>query len=273
MCLKLTILENWLKTLQIYDIDLEMMKTAFTHGSYRGLGHVVEDYQRLEFLGDAVIDIIISDKFYKMGHYPEGDLTELRSLIVRENPLAKLFDKMQISPLVRFAGAELSTGVKSDIVEAFFAVIYLEKGIKKCREVWELIMENTGFEQEVIDNYLNKGKETLEGLTPKQIKERENLLENYALKGIKTNQNAKNVLQQLFQKTYMFPELLPNYGIFDREGPDNAPTFRVRLDESISINKKIYELKVEGVASKLKHAQIKAAEKACDILYLHYNKI
>jgi len=45
-------LEDWLKTLQIYDIDFKLMETAFTHGSYKGLGYNVDDYQRLEFLGD-----------------------------------------------------------------------------------------------------------------------------------------------------------------------------------------------------------------------------
>jgi len=113
----------------------------------------------------------------------------------------------------------------------------------------------------------------LEGLAPEQIKEREDLLEYYELLEIKTNQNAKNVLQQLFQKKYRSPHLLPNYNDFDKEGPDNDLTHTVRLNESISINGKPYELKVEGVAKKLKHAQIKAAENACDILYLPYNKI
>jgi len=266
-------LGDWLKSLQIYDIDLKLMETAFTHGSYRGLGHIVDDYHRLEFLGDAVIDIIVSDKLYNMGQYTEGDLTELRSLIVKEKPLAELFDKMQMSSLVRHAGVDLSPKMKSDVVEAFFGVIYLEKGIKKCCEVWDLMMKKTGFEEEVINNYLNKGKEELVGLSLEQIGEREKLLEYYDLLEIKTNQNAKNVLQQLFQKKYSDPNLLPKYDDFDKEGPDNATTFTVRLNESISINGKTYELKVEGVASKLKHAEIKASEKACDILYLPYNKI
>ncbi len=269
----MTLLEDWLKTLQTYDSDLKLMETAFTHGSIKGLGHVVDDYQRLEFLGDAVIDIIVSDKLYNMGQYPEEDLTELRSLLVKEKPLAELCDRMQMSSLVRRAGVALSPKMKSDVVEAFFAVIYLEKGIKKVREVWDLMMEKTGFEKEVINNYLNKGNEELEGLTPEQIEEREKLLEYYALLEIKTNQNAKNVLQQLFQKKYGSAYILPNYEDFDKEGPDNAPIFTVRLSESLSINGKAYELKVEGFASKFKHAQIKAAEKACDILYLPYNKI
>ncbi len=269
----MTMLENWLKTLQIYDIDLKLMETAFTHGSIKGLGYNVEDYQRLEFLGDAVIDIIVSDKFYNMGKYTEEDLTELRSLLVKEKPLAELFDRMQMSSLVRSIGVNLSPKLKSDFVEAFFAVVYLEMGIKKCHKVWDLIMEKTGFEEEVINNYLNKGKEELEGFTPEQLEEREKLLEYYDRLQIKTKQNAKNVLQQLFQKKYGSAYILPDYDDFDKVGTDNDPTFTVRLNESLSINEITYELKVEGVASKLKHAQIKAAEKACDILYLHYNKI
>jgi len=265
--------EDWLKALQITNIDLGLTKSAFTHGSFKGLGHNVDDYQRLEFLGDAVIDIIVSNKFYNMGEYPEGDLTELRSLLVKEKPLAELFDRMQMSSLVRRAGVVLSPKMKSDVVEALFAAIYLSKGINKCREVWDLMMEKTRFEKEVINNYLNKGNEEIEGLTPEQIGERKELPEYYALLEIKTNQNAKNVLQQLFQKKYRYPSLLPDYSDVDKEGPDNDIIHTVRLNESISIIGKMYELKVEGVAKKIRHAEIKAAEKACDILYLPYNKI
>ena len=62
----MTKLSDWLDALKINQIDLNLMETAFTHGSYRGLGNVVEDYQRLEFLGDAVINLVVSDKIYKI---------------------------------------------------------------------------------------------------------------------------------------------------------------------------------------------------------------
>ncbi len=65
----MTKLEDSLNRLQIHDIDLKLMETAFTHGSYKGSPHDVDDYQRLEFLGDDLIDIIVSDKFYNMGQY------------------------------------------------------------------------------------------------------------------------------------------------------------------------------------------------------------
>lgn len=266
-------LEKWLKNLQVFEIDLKLMKTAFTHSSCRGLGYSIDDYERLEFLGDAVIDLIVSDKFYNKGQYSEGDLTELRSHLVKEKPLAELFDKMKMSPLVRRAGVSLSSGMKSDIIEAFFAAVYLEKGFQKCQEIWNLIMKKTGFEEEVTNNYLNKGKEELKGLAQDQIKKREELLNYYAQLKIQTNQNAKNVLQQLFQKKYGSSYILPDYSDFDKEGPDNSPIFTVRLNESISINGKKFELKVEGIAGKLKIAEIKAAEKACDLIFLRYNKI
>ena len=74
-------------------------------------------------------------------------------------------------------------------------------------------MEKTRFEIEVINNYLNKGNEEIEGLTPEQIGERKELLEYYALLEIKYNQNAKNVLQQLFQKALLvvFQSLRPRH--------------------------------------------------------------
>ena len=210
------------------------------------------------------------DKFYTIGKYNEGDLTELRSCFVKKKPLADLFDKMEISSLVRRAGTSLTQRMKSDVVEAFFAVIYLEKGLIKCREVWDLMMDRTGFEEEVIYDFDNKGKKDLEGLTPEQIEERKNLLKIYGIFDIKTNQNARNVLEQLFAKMYI---TLPNFNDYDPEGQDHAPTFTVKLNETITLKGKTYFLIVEGVANKLKHAQIKAAEKACDILYLPYDKI
>ncbi|MHA1377846.1 MAG: ribonuclease III domain-containing protein [Candidatus Helarchaeota archaeon] len=268
----MTLLKDWLKNLQVYDIDLKLMETAFTHGSYKGLGHEVDDYEKLEFLGDAVIDLIVSDKLYNKGHFSEGDLTELRSLLVKEKPLAALFDKMKLSSLVRGAVASLTPSIKSDVVEAFFAVIYLEKGIKKCREVWDLMMDKTGFEEEVIKNYIDRGKEKLKGLTQEQLKERENLISYYKELGIKANLNARNVLEQLFAKIYRSPERPPKFEDFVKQGPDHSPTFTVRLNETITIKGKTYHLIVEGTAISKKIAAIKAAEKACDILYLLYNK-
>lgn len=266
-------IEKWLKELQVYDLDMELMETAFTHSSLRGLGYKVDDYERLEFLGDAVIDIIVSDKFYSLGQYSEGDLTELRSHFVKEKPLAELFDKLEMSHLVKYVGTNLSRRMKSDVMESFFAVIYLEKSITKCREVWDFIMKKTGFEEQVISNYFNREQEKLEGLTQVQIDERKKLLEYYDILNIKTNQNAKNVLQQLFQKINRSPQLLPDYYDSDQKGPDNKLEFTIELNETISIKGKTYHLKVKGIANKKRIATIKAAEKACDLLYLPYIKI
>lgn len=266
-------IEKWLKELQVYDLDMELLETAFTHGSYRGLGQEVNDYERLEFLGDAVIDLIVSDKFYSLGQYSEGDLTELRSQFVKEKPLAELFDRLEMSHLVRYAGTTLTRRMKSDVVESFFAVLYLEKNLKKCREVWDFIMKKTGLEEQVISNYFSREQEKLEGLTQAQIEERDKLLEYYDILDIKTNQNAKNVLQQLFQKIYRSPQLIPDYYESDPEGPENKPIHTVRLTETISIKGKTYHLNVKGIANKKTTAEIKAAEKACDLLYLPYIKI
>ena len=129
------------KTLDIKFANQDLIKQAFIHRSYLNENRVCElDHnERLEFLGDAVLDIIVSDKLYNTGQFSEGDLTELRSQLVKEQPLAKLFDNLEMAPLVRSAGISISTSVKSDIVEAFFAVIYLDKGIKKCQEVFSCL--------------------------------------------------------------------------------------------------------------------------------------
>ena len=52
-------LKKWLEDLQVFDLDMELMETSFTHSSYRGLGNEVKDYVSLEFLGEAVINIMV----------------------------------------------------------------------------------------------------------------------------------------------------------------------------------------------------------------------
>jgi len=208
-----------------------------------------------------------------MGEFSEGHLTELRSQLVKEKLLAQIFDKMQLSPLVRHNSTPISKKVKSDIVEAFFGCLYLTNGLKKSFKVWNLIMEKTGFEKDLFDNFFNHHDNESKDLTPEEIEEKKRLTAYYDSKGINRNQNAKNVLQELFQAYYKPLKIYPNYFLIEERGPDHSKTFKVALKESIKLLGKTYWLKVEAEAKKKSHAEIKASEKACDIIYLSYNKI
>ena len=75
--------------------NMHIYDTAFSHSSYCNEHDSLEDYQRLEFLGDKVLDLIMSDYLYNKFDYEEGKMTKIRSMYVCENALyeyAKLLD-------------------------------------------------------------------------------------------------------------------------------------------------------------------------------------
>ena len=76
-----------LEKLNIHSHDLSLYKRAFTHTSYSN-EHNCESYERLEFLGDAVLELIMSDYLYKERHLEEGTMTKMRSSYVCEEACA-----------------------------------------------------------------------------------------------------------------------------------------------------------------------------------------
>ena len=78
-----------MKSIEEYNIDLnnELIKRAFTHSSYVNETKKGEDYERLEFLGDKVLDFLVSEYLYVNEHLHEGEMTKLRANYVCENAL------------------------------------------------------------------------------------------------------------------------------------------------------------------------------------------
>lgn len=124
--------------------DRAVALSALTHKSYTN-EHPEEgsaDNERLEFLGDAVIDLAISDRL--MAKFPlaaEGELTELRALIVSEPGLSRVARKMGLGDILLLGrGEELSGGgdrssVLADGLEAVLAAVYLSSGLPKVLEL------------------------------------------------------------------------------------------------------------------------------------------
>jgi len=124
--------------------DRAVALSALTHKSYTN-EHPEEgasDNERLEFLGDAVIDLAISDRL--MARFPlaaEGELTELRALIVSEQGLARVARKLGLGEVLLLGrGEELSGGgdrssVLADGLEAVLAAVYLSSGLVKVLEL------------------------------------------------------------------------------------------------------------------------------------------
>ena len=127
----------------------KLLKIAFTHSSYANdhRNEEIEHLERLEFLGDAVIELIVSDYLYKeYKELPEGQLTKMRAAAVREETLAQLAIESGLPPYIRLGrGEEQSNGrerasLLCDIFEAFVGAIYLDQGIDQARKVLEALL-------------------------------------------------------------------------------------------------------------------------------------
>jgi len=114
--------------------DEKLLETALTHPSIGGEKHIPH-YQRLEFLGDAVLELAVSR--YLFTHYPnvqEGKLTFARARLVREETLFAASKKYGLAGFIRLSSGEEHTGgrekpsIVSDVMEAVFAAVYLDGG-------------------------------------------------------------------------------------------------------------------------------------------------
>ena len=85
--------------------------------------------ERLEFLGDAVISIIVADYLFKKFPFAdEGDLTEMRSRIVSRNSLNKIAEKLGVAKLITINKTPLNNTYTGNALEAFFGAVYIDKG-------------------------------------------------------------------------------------------------------------------------------------------------
>jgi ribonuclease-3 len=110
--------------------NTDNFKLAFTHSSCRNSNKENDCYERLEFLGDSLIEYYTTHLLFKC--YPkqsEGDLTKLRSLIVERKNLSKISKQIGLDELLILGvNIEKSTKILADIFESFIAALYLEKG-------------------------------------------------------------------------------------------------------------------------------------------------
>ena len=119
--------------------DIQFLQRAITHVSYnKMMGKGGDSYQRMEYLGDAILDFVVADELYR--NYPqfdEGRLSKFRANIVSREPLAKIVDNSKISSYVLYdKGATiLSKKIKSDFFESIVAAIYLDSnGFKATKQ-------------------------------------------------------------------------------------------------------------------------------------------
>lgn len=130
--------------LKEYGIEFEstaLICKALTHTSYAN-ENSVESYERLEYLGDAVLELVCSDYFYRKTHLPEGEMSKLRSLYVCENALYEYASKLNLSKHIRLGNGikEANKTVVADVFEAVIGAIFLEYGLDKVKDLFNQLI-------------------------------------------------------------------------------------------------------------------------------------
>ncbi len=117
--------------------DKTLLTTAFTHSTF-GNEYKVNSNERLEFLGDSVLELIVREYIYKFYSTDEGKLTEWKKQIVDKDSLCDIVDKMGLVEHLKLGGSlknqKLSTKLKSDLYESIVGAIYLDGGLDTARE-------------------------------------------------------------------------------------------------------------------------------------------
>ena len=136
---------NESKILEKYNIHInnnKLLTTALTHSSYANENNTVS-YERLEYLGDAVLEIVCSEYLFYNTDYPEGEMSRLRSLYVCENALYEYSKELNLSNYILIGNGVGSPNktIIADVFESLMAVIYMEYGLSEVKRLFnELIV-------------------------------------------------------------------------------------------------------------------------------------
>ncbi len=116
--------------------DSDLIVSALTHSSYKNVQQNIRDYERLEFLGDAVLELAVSEFLYKDNPgMKEGDMTKMRASLVCEPTLAYCAQELSLGDYILLGKGEEKTGgrgresIISDVFEAMIGALYLDGGI------------------------------------------------------------------------------------------------------------------------------------------------
>lgn len=135
-------LDQWQSEVGLCFADKRLLLRALTHRSYVNEHEDVEgDNERLEFLGDAVLDFVVGDMlFQRYPEMPEGQLTRLRSALVRTESLAELARSIQLGQALRMGRGEAASGgrdrqgILCGAFEAVVGALYLEQGLEAVKQ-------------------------------------------------------------------------------------------------------------------------------------------
>ncbi len=133
-----------IELLRKLDIDFKnifLYEQAFIHTSYAYEHNLSYSYETLEFLGDTIVDLVVSDYLYNAKKYKEGEMTKIRASYVCENALYEYANDLGFSNYIQVGKGEQRSGgthkkaILADVFEAFIAAIYLDLGFEKAKDV------------------------------------------------------------------------------------------------------------------------------------------
>ncbi len=147
--------------------DWLLLSRALTHRSYLNEHpEALEDNERLEFLGDAVLDFVVASWLYhRFPEMPEGDLTRMRSALVHTEQLAEFAKKIHLGRAMRLGRGEAQAGGRSrpallcDTFEALVGALYLDGGIPAVNEFLENLLEESS--EDILLNNKNEDPKSL----------------------------------------------------------------------------------------------------------------
>jgi ribonuclease-3 len=212
-------IEQLEKILNYHFIDNSLLELALTHRSFQG-----ENNERLEFLGDSILNFVIAELlFKKFNLLPEGDLSRLRSQLVKAATLSEIGILLQLGDYLILGEGELKSSgwrrpsILADSVEAIIGAVFMDGGINATTDL--------------ITNWF---KERIDAIDPDDIQK-----------------DSKSILQELLQAKKI---ALPEYSVVAIEGEAHCQNFKI----SCSILK--LGLSIEGQGSSRKIAEQSAAE-------------
>ena len=115
----------------------DLYERAFTHTSYSNEHDDCESYERLEFLGDAVLEVIISDFLYNEKHLEEGTMTKMRASYVCEEACYTYAKELGLDNYIRLGSGEIEANmtILADVFESFIGAVYLDQGLEKTKTI------------------------------------------------------------------------------------------------------------------------------------------
>jgi len=210
--------------------NIDFLVESLRHSSFvnENLELDIQDNERLEFLGDAVLNLVVGHML--MHRYPdlkEGDLSKMRANLVNESQLASIARQMNLGSYLQLGKGEIQTkgwekkSILADTFEAVIAAVYLDGGFDAAFRI--------------IDGHFS-----------------------FLLDSVVTstaNHDYKSQVQELVQMKY---QQIPVYAVVHESGPDHDKTFRVRLT--------VGNIQAEGEGKSKKAAEQDAARKGLELL-------